>query len=143
MDYCIVYMSHSKDLLTDEAIQDILQTSRENNLKLGITGILLYADGSIVQALEGPKERVKALYEIICQDPRHGHISTVLSHPIRKRAFSEWSMGFKSVSTTEIDKIKELIITQNGRQSTIMYSDNVVLGLLQLFYATHFRPQPE
>ncbi|MFD1143406.1 BLUF domain-containing protein [Larkinella insperata] len=135
-------MSYSKGLFSDKTLEDILQTSRRNNQRSGVTGVLLYADGSIIQALEGPKETVVALYETILQDPRHWHISTVLSRPIRQRTFSEWSMGFQAVSTIEIEDIRNLIITQRGRQSAIMYSDNVVLGLLQLFYASHFRNAP-
>ena len=90
---CIVYASSAVKLLTKEDLEAILQKSRVNNKRDGITGMLLYKDGCIIQALEGKEEMVKATHERIMRDPRHHNIITMLKIPIEERQFSQWSMG--------------------------------------------------
>jgi hypothetical protein len=40
-----------------------LEQSRENNLRLDVTGMLLYKGGNFMQMLEGEKDAVLGLYE--------------------------------------------------------------------------------
>ncbi len=96
--YHIVYLSAASHSLSDDDLRAILSTSRPNNRKRGITGMLLYSDGGFIQALEGPKEEVTDLYRTIERDPRHGRIITLLEGPIEARNFPEWEMGFEHVA---------------------------------------------
>lgn len=58
----------------------LLQQSRENNLRLGITGLLLYKDLDFTQVIEGEDSTVQKLSSRIERDPRH-------------RAYTEFTMG--------------------------------------------------
>lgn len=140
MEYCIVYLSSSKGLLTEDELNTILEQSRKKNSDLGITGILLYYDGSIIQALEGPEETVKALYETIRQDQRHGYIMKLVSQGIEKRSFGDWSMAFKPLTAAQSDHLSQIGNDQNGRPLDFTGGDSPVLGLIQTFYKTNFRP---
>jgi hypothetical protein len=93
----LVYVSFATHNLSDDEIRDILITSRENNQKLNITGMLLYRDRFFIQALEGEKEAVRTLYEQISKDPRHRHVKLVCVDDIDKRSFGDWSMGFNKL----------------------------------------------
>ncbi len=68
----IVYTSSAfrRDMPSSD-IEQILETSRRNNAKDDITGLLLYRDGSFVQFLEGPRSKVQQCYDRIAKDPRH------------------------------------------------------------------------
>ncbi|GAB4515981.1 MAG: BLUF domain-containing protein [Anaerolineae bacterium] len=90
----LVYVSVASGYMTNKVLKDILEASRENNAKLGITGMLLYRDQYFVQALEGEEAQVMALYEKIKDDPRHHHVLTVYQAEVSRRTFGEWSMGF-------------------------------------------------
>ncbi|GAB3334372.1 hypothetical protein GCM10027299_42540 [Larkinella ripae] len=133
MEYCIVYLSSSKGLLSSEELNQILQLSRQNNSVGQITGILLYFNGNIIQVLEGPKEKVKALYEKICQDPRHGSVTPLFSKAIAKRNFGDWSMGYKALSAKELENLN-LLRTEKAR---LKGEDSRVLGLIRLFCETN------
>ena len=95
--YRLVYLSAATEEFAEEDLNEILRTSRRNNQRRGITGMLLYSDGGFIQALEGPRDEVLDLYETIKQDPRHGSTIKLIDGPTEERDFSEWEMGFKQV----------------------------------------------
>lgn len=94
----LIYASAATSRLTVQDLAQLLERSRERNAQLGLTGMLLYADGSFFQVLEGPGEVVLGLYQKIESDARHMQVTRIISEPIPRRYFSEWSMGFSDLS---------------------------------------------
>jgi hypothetical protein len=97
-----VYASAASRAFEPEQLAELLQAARENNAKLGLTGMLLYAEGSFFQVLEGQADVVDALYEKIERDPRHAQMTMIIKEPISKRHFEDWTMGFYKVSRAEL-----------------------------------------
>ncbi|RYG46723.1 BLUF domain-containing protein [bacterium] len=97
-----IYVSASVKGLPDEELQRLLKQSRTNNVRDGITGMLLYSDGSFLQILEGPKTAVTQTVSRILQDDRHHLMIVMTEGPIEERTFSEWSMGFARASQTDL-----------------------------------------
>lgn len=79
------------------SIGNILTTSRRNNTRDGITG-LLYSDGQrFLQALEGPEDKVLAAMARIEADPRHRAIVVLSRRTIEAREFGDWAMAHQEV----------------------------------------------
>jgi hypothetical protein len=57
-----IYASAAGRAFDTEELAQLLKVARDNNAKLGLTGMLLYAEGSFFQVLEGPAQVVDALY---------------------------------------------------------------------------------
>lgn len=93
-EICLVYGSAAKRLMLDEELLTLLNKARENNTEKEITGLLLYRDATFIQVLEGERNRVEDLFDVIKRDPRHYGVTTILKRSIEKREFSEWWMGF-------------------------------------------------
>ncbi len=106
---------------------------------MDITGILLYFNGNIIQVLEGVEERVKALYEVIRRDPQHTQVIKLYSYPIEQRSFSDWSMGYKTVSALEFDHLKNELSFLNAPSSPESKERNAILSLVEIFYQTNYR----
>ncbi|KTT76264.1 BLUF domain-containing protein [Sphingomonas endophytica] len=71
----------------------ILDTSRRNNARDGVTG-LLYADGRrFLQALEGEPHMVEAAFARIIGDPRHRAIVMLSQREVETREFGAWAMA--------------------------------------------------
>lgn len=102
----IVYLSVATKMMSQEDLLSLLEQSRTNNLKLDITGMLLYGDGSFLQVLEGEEESVKSLYEKILIDERHKECILIDESAIDEKSFSGWSMGFKYLESKEIASIE-------------------------------------
>jgi hypothetical protein len=105
----LLYFSQSKDVISDEEIQSILQSSRHNNAGRGITGVLIYGGGLFMQVLEGPQQAVLRLYVKILDDRRHCNSQIIHITPTDKRIFEGWSMGsIKRSNSLEFEQILEL-----------------------------------
>jgi len=89
-------------------LEELIMGSRRNNARDDVSGMLLYADGSFFQVLEGPERAVDALYERLTHDPRHHALTVIIREPIVKRAFTDWTMGFANVRDPEFDHIDGL-----------------------------------
>jgi len=70
----------------------LLRVASTNNARLGVSGILCYAHGKFLQALEGERSVVNGLYRRILQDPRHQNCEIVSCSEISAFQFAEWSM---------------------------------------------------
>lgn len=139
MDYCTVYLSSSTGLLSEDELSIILDKSQKNNRASGITGILLYFNGNIIQVLEGPEETVKSLYQTISHDSRHSNLINLYSQPIEQRSFPDWTMGYKTLSAIELNDIKGLIPSTVEGLPMMPDPDNVVLALVKIFYKNNYR----
>ena len=124
--YQIIYLS--KLLEHDERlIKNIIDRALWYNPRNDITGMMLYADGDILQVLEGPQKDVTALFEKIKRDPRHQDIFIVLDEILAARHFPEWSMGYKKIDL--LDKADFLHYKQVFRGTTDAITQRSVPGV--------------
>ncbi len=93
--FVLLYASSAVKPFSEDDLVGLLRQSREKNLRLDITGMLLYKAGSFMQVLEGSKEAVLALMESIKADVRHHRIHILLQQEQPERDFRDWSMGFR------------------------------------------------
>ena len=107
----IVYYSISEKIITEKIISEIIETSRKNNSRKDITGCLLYHDRVFLQLLEGKKEAVNELYEIIKKDERHSNITLIIEEDLTQQIFPNWSMAFSKFHNNmgDMDKFVESI----------------------------------
>ena len=96
--YTLVYVSKASNaLLGSDAgtqVENILARAREANTAAGVTGALLFTEGRFVQALEGKRDDVEAMFDRIALDPRHDQIDVLSSQCADRPRFSDWSMAF-------------------------------------------------
>lgn len=102
---CLVYVSLATMEMSDDHLRDMLRKARESNSKSDITGMLLFRDGFFMQALEGPKDKVDALYEKISKDSRHKDLILVYNKAISNRSFADWTMGFNKIDDKTLECI--------------------------------------
>jgi acylphosphatase len=99
----IIYISAAGPDLTEDALLEILACSQQRNQARDITGLLLHADGSIIQVMEGPERNVRKLYTTIASDPRHTGVTLMSCRSIEKRDFPNFKMGFKRACRQELE----------------------------------------
>lgn len=90
----LVYLSTAVKVPTTGQLTHLLARARQRNALEGVTGVLLYAEGSFVQYLEGPTLSVNRVYQRILKDPLHQGIFEVFRESIAEREFFEWDMAF-------------------------------------------------
>lgn len=90
----LLYISAGTREFTESELEEILAVARSNNEALNVTGMLLYHQGSFIQALEGEQSVVESLYQKIGTDKRHLETRVLYRGDIPDRNFKSWSMGF-------------------------------------------------
>jgi len=87
----VVYHSIS---MTDAAgEQSILNISRLNNMKKDISGCLISSNGQFLQILEGPRQIILDLVNLIQNDNRHKDFIIMKMCMIKERMFENWTMA--------------------------------------------------
>ena len=102
--HCI-YASTPSPEFRESALPALLKNARRANLERGISGMLLYIDGSFFQVLEGSAHAVDAVYCAIKGDPRHRRVTLIIREPILERNFGDWTMGFANVAPDEVGQL--------------------------------------
>ncbi len=88
----LIYSSDAIDGLRYADFVSLMAKAEELNAAQGITGMLCYGSGHFLQALEGERAAVNALYHHIAIDPRHTRCQLLRVEEIDTRDFAEWSM---------------------------------------------------
>ena len=97
--FYFVYSSRATKPFTNAELLELLTRSRENNSKLGLTGMLLYKNDEFMQVLEGSEQAVRTLVAKIQQDRRHNNVAKVIEGYYPERQFPYWYMGFHDLDT--------------------------------------------
>ncbi len=100
-----IYVSAAGKAFQAGQLMPLLQKARAKNTGLGLTGMLLYTEGSFFQVLEGPSASVRTLYGQILSDSRHSFVTKVVEEPIDQRDFEQWTMGFSELSRSDRTKV--------------------------------------
>ncbi|MET3139837.1 hypothetical protein AAKU61_004219 [Undibacterium sp. GrIS 1.2] len=118
-----------------EVMADILQTARSINKLRKITGMLLCANGGILQVLEGDDADVSKTYRSIEFDERHDDIFLLSKAEVAERQFATWDMGFRHLTETEISNsaIAAEVFNANRTEIANRVKPGAALTMLVLF----------
>ena len=104
----LTYVSTATSLLSVPQLVDMLDEIRPRNEDRGLTGMLLYSGGNIIQALEGQQAAVERVFQAILRDARHRDVTVLERGDVADRSFPHWSMGFRHVSEREVRDVATL-----------------------------------
>ena len=103
----LTYTSSATDLMSVTQLVELIEQIRPKNERLGVTGLLLYSGGSVIQTLEGTSYAVYQVFDAIRADPRHDDVRIVERRYVDDRSFATWSMGFRNVSAREVADLQD------------------------------------
>ena len=113
VDMFLVSLIYTSEMTGSMDFMDILEVSRANNERDGITGVLLFCNNNVVQCLEGSREAVNKTYARIVQDKRHQNPLLVDYRILSTRLFSEWSMGYVPESSVTQPTLLKYSVSQD------------------------------
>jgi hypothetical protein len=103
----LLYASRAAQPIDDALVESILESATGRNEEHGITGVLCVChEGNVfVQALEGGREEVNALYGNIVRDARHREATLLYYSEIGERRFAAWRMGHVELTSVNLRTI--------------------------------------
>ena len=129
----LIYASRAADD-SAAAIEAILTQAREHNPASGITGVLCYGGGVFLQAIEGGRSQVSALFGHIQRDVRHQDVELLHYEEIDERRFGGWTMG--QVNLSRINHAIVLKYSESMELNPYAVSGRMSLALLEELMAT-------
>ena len=131
----IIYLSSATKLLSNDELNHLLKKSKLKNKIYNITGLLLYIDGDFLQVIEGKKNDVLNLFELIKNDNRNRSIICVFSEKVEKRQFPDWLMGFSQLTYHDLQKMESF---ENITKTTLSnIDDKVAISFIKTFVESH------
>ena len=129
--YCSQNMLSGSPQTQFREIERILDSSRQNNDRLEITGGLLFSDDCFTQVLEGAVENVERTFDRISVDQRHKNVTVLQRIDVTQRDFVSWSMAFANagagdqpISAARIDPV--FLTSSDGGRTTLNFMQDVV-----------------
>lgn len=77
--HAVVYVSSATHLLEPSEIDHRLTHARRRNAEADVTGLLLDGDGNFMQYIEGPRDWLMPICDIILADPLHHDVDEMLN----------------------------------------------------------------
>ncbi len=116
--YAVLYVSLASQPMGKVELDKLAEQARVFNRMHGITGCLLYFNGSFMQMIEGERKRIEDLMERIRRDPRHHSLEVIFAGRIQRRAFPDWSMGLR-----DLEQIRQTRQLQGGQGNRLNLLD--------------------
>ena len=130
----LLYVSSLAPDATPACVEAIVHEGRSHNPQAGITGILCYGGGIFLQAIEGGRSAVSALYGHIQRDPRHTDVELLHYEEITERRFGGWTMG--QVNLSKVNHSILLKYCEKPELNPYVVSGKVSFALLEELMAT-------
>ncbi|MEY2892984.1 MAG: hypothetical protein RJA98_2892 [Pseudomonadota bacterium] len=144
--HAIVYVSTARQLLAAADVERLLEGARRRNASVGVTGVLLYNDGSFMQYLEGPCEGVRTVYDRIQRDVSHGCLIELMRDTPPQRLFEHCPMAYRDSPTGAMPgaaaNALDAALMMPSRSPCVAPEHSLVLALLSHFWGLR-RPLAE
>ncbi|WP_207429406.1 BLUF domain-containing protein [Pedobacter sp. SYSU D00535] len=118
--YYLIYSSFPSRMLSDQELDDLLNTARSANSEHEVTGMLICFKDLYVQLIEGEETKIQQLYSNLLRDDRHYNVQTLKEGKIDQRFFPDWSMGFERKDISQ--EMQEETINMFAEKSLFLLS---------------------
>jgi len=129
-----MYSSVAVTALTADELETLLGTSRRNNLRDDITGVLVHivdldgTRGAFVQVLEGDEAAVEATYARIEKDDLHSDLQVLTRGTAPGRDFADWSMRLEQLTRSDLGGAAALRELAAMERLVARYADSPAAG---------------
>jgi Sensors of blue-light using FAD len=100
--YILVYRSRTNVNVDESAMQGIVSAAQIKNSRIGVSGFLLWKNGSVIQGLLGNRSSVDSLFLDIRQDPRHHHVAVLYEEHVEALTYPGWALKFIDMNRSAV-----------------------------------------
>jgi hypothetical protein len=136
----VSYVSRLSQPMSSEQLLALLMQCRDNNATQGVTGMLLYGNGTFLQVIEGDAPVIDGLVEKIWADPRHAEKKLLHRREISRREYADWSMAFERISDEafwDVEGLKRFGV-QDFNYEYLVGHEPLVSALMDRYREPHY-----
>jgi len=131
LSYCSQALSH----LNEADLEHLLATSKKNNQRDGITGLLTYSGDVFIQFIEGPQSSIEQLMGRLRGDSRHRNIVILTEGAQAQRLLPDWEMEL--VGNDEAHHLLREALRDTDRYDTVIALSRLLARLKPDSYRNH------
>lgn len=117
--YQLIFVCSVSKLLDRNELNSIANEKLRNTKEDGITGILLYKDGSYFGVYEGEEEDVKRHYRNACKNCFGKDVLIIDEGNIETRQFDYWSVNWLDNGVSKLFSDEQIRRDRNGSMSML------------------------
>ena len=129
--YTSEYTGEITNLQSD--VESIVQTSRNRNREVGITGVMFLHESRFLQFLEGEELQLRSLLLRIENDPRHSNLQYLLESPVERREFPSWNMDCFQLPEGESLELEYLIQIRDAYRANFSVRSKTFVEMFRSF----------
>lgn len=99
--YILYVSSFVKDYSTTD-LDIMMKSFKENNLREGVTGVIIVSNRNVMQFIQGNKKNLQMLWSNIERDGRHKNIKVLMKGESDLILYKDWSLRYVH-STSDYD----------------------------------------
>jgi hypothetical protein len=130
----IVYVSASVQPMSLDMLEALLVEARKLNSESGVTGALLYSDGTFMQYFEGEMPAMRETYDRILNSRRHSRLTEIMNEAIDAREFPDWQMALAQPSASELLALSTASWVMQSSRIGSLDRSSVGMSLLRDFW---------
>ncbi|WP_039056709.1 diguanylate phosphodiesterase [Enterobacter sp. Bisph1] len=122
----IIYRSHLHEHVSLKMLEEMVAAANIKNGQASVTGILLFNGTHFFQLLEGPEERVDAIYQAICADTRHYNLVELLRDYAPLRRFGKTGMELFDLRNYDREAVLQTVFDKGTTRYQLTYGDRAL-----------------
>lgn len=137
----LIYRSQLNTSCELLSLTALIEKAKHSNVKLGVTGILLFNGTEFLQILEGAEETVDTLFKTIRDDRRHHSVVELMRDYGPRRRFENVGMLLFDL---RVDMPKSILtsVLSYSKIERYLASEDRVFKFIQQFISKTQRPEP-
>ncbi len=139
----IVYRSRAVGPFSDTDLFYLLAHARDNNARLGLSGIIVYDRGHFFQWLEGADESLGHVWNKIRVDERHVDVEVLVDQQIPTRLFEGWSMQFAHRDRQHESIVDGFVVAEPSMLDDLHLNAQKVPNILAAFSKLRQQVEPD
>lgn len=133
--FAIAYASYSTIDSSELDLEGLANHASVKNATLGITGYLCYDHGVFFQYLEGERQVVVDLMDVIERDIRHDVVNRVELGEYDERIFPDWSMRYLNRSDLRRVDLENVLEHSLFHMDPKLYGQENIVALIKALVA--------
>ncbi len=133
--FALAYASYSTVDSNELDLDGLARKSSSKNATLGITGYLCYDHGVFFQYIEGERQSVLDLMEIIEKDSRHDVVNQVELGDYDERIFPDWNMRYLNRSDLRRVDLENVLEHSLFHMDPKLYGQENIVALIKALVA--------
>lgn len=105
--HALIFVSSATEILSEESARYVVESERDNAKHKGLTGIVVFASGSVMRFMEGDRRTVLNEFEFAKQNYFHSAVIKIVDKSIEQRYFEDYPLSYFPINYAPYNSLND------------------------------------